>query len=125
MGNRIIGMVTLVCFIAYLGGCSSARFISLEQYQKRPPESRPNIVGVMTMDGTFCEFDLRAGTVRIEEDGLTGTLMDGRLITLAVNDIKTVQIMQSDTDKILLAAGLILAVVLISISLGGGFFYFY
>jgi len=31
MGNRIIGTVTLVCFIAYLGGCSSARFIPLEE----------------------------------------------------------------------------------------------
>jgi len=124
MGNRIIGMVTLVCFIAYLGGCSSARFIPLEEYHKRPHHDQPDIMGVMTADSTECIFDAAQRPEALAREKLVGVLKDGRVVTVLASDVKMVKVKSFSPSKTIVlvlgcALGTGLAIVLLGSTDGG------
>jgi hypothetical protein len=127
MENRIVGVVTLVCFIMYLGGCSTSRFIPLEEYREKNPTKNYTIMAVMTTDSTLYEFRYKPDRVMVADGNLTGTLKNGEVKSIPLSDIKTIKIQNLETVKILLLTGaglavfvILMAIIVSSMDLGVG-----
>ncbi len=110
MENRIIGMITLLCLVSYLGGCTTGRFIPVEEYQKNP-EKRSTILAVMTTDSTLYEFRITPERVKFADGKLTGKLKNGEVESIPLADVKTIKIQTTETGEILLWTGLALVSV--------------
>lgn len=118
-------MVTLVCFITYLSGCTTGRFIPPEEIQKNP-KKHYTILAVMTTDSTFYEFRNWPKKVKIADDRVTGILKDGTAKSIPLADVETIKIKTTGTGEILLWTGagvafvIILAVIISSMDFGVG-----
>ena len=97
MYRRVVCLITLVCFLVFLAGCTSVRPATLTEVRTTPDH---RIQSVVTKDGAVHEFKThpeRGAT--LEGDVIVGQLRDGGIQYIPIEDADTVYIIYTDPVK--------------------------
>jgi hypothetical protein len=69
MPRKLLITALLACYLFYVQGCTSRRFIPIEEVPKQA-EQPPKIVAIGKIDGVVLKIDSKTGTVLLVDDSL-------------------------------------------------------
>ena len=120
MLRKIISLVTLICFISYLYGCSSVEVVQLNE-SNIDEFDYSDIVSVVTKDNKIYEFETNGlkPKPQITDSVLKGWLINEQFqgsykiheVEIPVDQLKTLQIKETNATTTLLAIACIGALV--------------
>ena len=95
MLKKIISLITSVCFLIYIIGCSSTRLVSKSEFYAAPGEFR--IASYTTLDGDTGEFVLKKRNPVLEDSVLYGQLKDGKWVNIRLSEINSITVWEYDS----------------------------
>lgn len=121
MLKKIISLVTLICFISYLYGCSSIEVIQLSNNSNFEDVKDSDIVSTVTKDNKIYEFETNGikPKPQIAESVLVGWAKGPEYkneyrikeVQIPISDIKALQVEVTDETKTLLLIGGVIGVL--------------
>lgn len=126
MLRKKISLLTLICFITYLYGCSSIEVVELND-SNIEEFSDSDIVAVVTKDNKIYEFETSGVKPKpqIADSVLKGWVIGEQFrdaykiyeMKLQISELKTLQIKETDATKTLLLMGAVIGVLIAILAL--------